>query len=48
LAAGHESELIAVQVKAIKHRQIALTRHAECVGNALGQKAFNEQVASNF
>jgi hypothetical protein len=48
LAAGHKRELIAVQVKAVQHRQIALTGHAERMGNALGQEAFNEQVASNF
>ncbi len=48
LAAGHKGELIAVQVEAIEHRQIALTGHAERMGDALGQKAFNEQVASNF
>ena len=48
LAAGHKSELIAVQVKAIEHRQVTLTGHPESMGNALGQEAFNKQVASNF
>jgi hypothetical protein len=48
LSAGHKSELIAVQVKAIEHRQITLTGHPESMGDALGQEAFNKQVASNF
>jgi hypothetical protein len=48
LSAGHKGELIAVEVKAIEHRQITFTGHPESMGNALGQKAFNEQVASNF
>ena len=48
LAAGHESELIAVQVKAVQHRQITFSGHPESMGNALGQEAFNKQVASNF
>jgi hypothetical protein len=40
--------LIAVQVKAIQHGQITLPWHAEGMGDTLGQKAFNKQVASNF
>jgi hypothetical protein len=48
LSAGHKGELIAVQVQAIKHRQITFTGHSESMGNALGQEAFNKQVASNF
>jgi hypothetical protein len=35
-------------VKAIEHRQITLTGYPERMSDALGQKAFNEQVASNF
>jgi hypothetical protein len=48
LAAGHESELVTVQVKAIEHRQVTLSGYPESMGDALGQKAFNKQVASNF
>jgi hypothetical protein len=48
LAAGHKSEFISVQVKAIEHRQITFTGYPESMGNALGQEAFDKQVASNF
>jgi hypothetical protein len=48
LAAGYESDLVTVQVKAIEHRQVTLSGHPESMGDALGQKAFNKQVASNF
>jgi hypothetical protein len=48
LAAGHKSELVAVKMKAIEHRQVTLSGHPESMGDALGQKAFNKQVASNF
>ena len=48
LSAGHKLDGLAVQMKAIQHRQITFTGHAKSMGNALGQEAFNEQVASNF
>jgi hypothetical protein len=48
LTAGHKRELVAVQVKAIEYGQVTLTRHPESMGDALGQKAFNKQVAGNF
>jgi hypothetical protein len=35
-------------MKTIQHRQIAFARHPESMSNALGQKAFNKQVASDF
>jgi hypothetical protein len=37
-----------VQVKAVENGQITLTGDAKSMGNTLGQKAFDEQVASNF
>jgi hypothetical protein len=40
--------MVTVQVKAIEHRQVAFSGHPEGMGDALGQKAFNKQVASNF
>ena len=48
LPADHKADRVAVQMKAIQHRQIAFAGDAKRMGNALGQKAFNEQVASNF
>jgi hypothetical protein len=48
LSAGHKLDAVAVQVKTIQHRQITFSGHAKSMGDALGQKAFNEQVASNF
>jgi hypothetical protein len=48
LSAGHKLDAVAVQVEAIEHRQITFTGHAKSMGDALGQKAFNKQVASNF
>jgi hypothetical protein len=35
-------------VKTIENSQVTLTRHSESMGDALGQKAFNKQVAGNF
>jgi hypothetical protein len=48
LSASDKSELIAVQVKAIEHTQITLPRYSKRMGDALSQKAFNKQMASNF
>jgi hypothetical protein len=48
LPASHKLNAVSVQVKAIEHSQITFTGHAKSMGNALGQEAFNEQVASNF
>ena len=48
LPTGHKLNAVAVQVKAIQHRQITFTGNAKSMGNALGQEAFNEQVAGNF
>ena len=48
LSASHKLDAVSVQVKAIEHSQIAFTGHTKSMGNALGQEAFNEQVASNF
>ena len=45
LPADDEVDRVAVLVKAVQHRQIAFARHAERVGDALGQKAFDEKVA---
>ena len=35
-------------MQCIQHRQIAFTRHAKCMGDALGQEAVNEKVASEL
>jgi hypothetical protein len=48
LSAGDKLDAVAVQVKTIQYRQITFSGHAKSMGDALGQKAFNKQVASNF
>jgi hypothetical protein len=48
LAANDKLDLLSVQVKAVQRSQVTFTRNTERMGNALGQKAFNKQVASNF
>ena len=35
-------------MKAVEHREVAFTRHAERMGDALGNQAFNEKMAGNF
>ena len=37
-----------IQVKAIEHRQETLARHAKHVRDALGHKAFNQEMARKF
>jgi hypothetical protein len=40
--------LVAVQVKAIQHRQITLPGHAESMGNALGQEGIQQAGGQQF
>jgi AcrR family transcriptional regulator len=47
LAADHESDPPGMGMKAVQHRQVALARHAEGVRHALGDQAFDKQVAGD-
>ena len=47
LAAGDEAQTVLVLVQAVEHSQITLARHAKRMGNALGQEAFDKEVARN-
>ena len=47
LAADDELDGFAVLVEAVQHRQIAFARHAEGMGDALGQKAFDKNMAGD-
>ena len=48
LPVGDETDAFGVGVKAVEHGQITFARHSKSVGHALGDQAFNEQVASGF
>ena len=45
LAAGDEADALAVLVKAVEHRQVALARHAEDGVDALLDQRFDQRVA---
>jgi hypothetical protein len=45
LAVDHKLDLVAVQMEAIQHRQIAFAGYAKRVGCALLDKALHQQVA---
>ena len=47
LAADHEPDALALGVKAVQHRQVALPRHAKDVADALGQQAIDKEVAGD-
>jgi hypothetical protein len=42
LATGDKTDPFRVYMKAIKHGQIAFTRHAERMGNTLGNERFDQ------
>jgi hypothetical protein len=44
----HKLDLVAVAVKSIEHREIALAGYAKGMRDTLGHKAFNKKVACNF
>ncbi len=46
LSTDHESKIIAVAVQAIKHAEIALTGHAECGVDTVGNQGIGNQVAT--
>lgn len=41
----HEADLVRVGVEAIEHGEETLARHTKGMGDALGQKAFDKQLA---
>ena len=47
LAVDHEPDPVGMGVKPVQHREITLARHAERVRHALGQQAFDQQMASD-
>ena len=47
LATGDKTDLVTVTMKTVQYCQIALAWNPKCMGHALGQKAFNKQVAGN-
>ena len=48
LPVDDELDLVAVQVKAVQHRQVTFTWYPEHVADALGNQAFDQQVAADF
>ena len=48
LAASDELDAVAVQMKTVEHGQVAFAWHAKRMGNALGQEAFDKQVAGKW
>ena len=42
LPVDDEFDLVGVGMKAVQRRKVALARHAKCVGDALGDQAFNQ------
>ena len=47
LTAGDESQTITVTVQAVEHGQVTLARNTKGMGDALGQEAFDKEVASD-
>lgn len=48
MATGDELDLVTACVQAIKHSQVTFSRHAECMADALCQKAINKKVAGKL
>jgi hypothetical protein len=48
LATSDELDAVAVQMKTVEHGQVAFARYAKRMGNALGQEAFDKQVAGKW
>jgi hypothetical protein len=48
LPVGHEADAVGVCMEAVEHGEVTFTRHAEGVGHALGNQAFNEQVSGEL
>jgi hypothetical protein len=48
LPAGDKLDLALARMQAVEHCEVAFAGHAERVGNALGQKAIDEEVAGKL